>query len=56
MNPWITMLTGAGLGASVMYVLDPDHGARRRAKGEREGFCLDDGWRICVSRENSQAQ
>jgi hypothetical protein len=31
MNPLITMLTGAGLGAGVMYILDPDLGARRRA-------------------------
>jgi hypothetical protein len=31
MNPWIAMLTGAGFGAGVMYILDPDVGARRRA-------------------------
>jgi BON domain len=31
MNPLIAMLTGAGFGAGVMYILDPDLGARRRA-------------------------
>jgi hypothetical protein len=31
MNPLIAMLTGAGFGAGIMYMLDPDLGRRRRA-------------------------
>ncbi|HEX6966752.1 MAG TPA: SRPBCC family protein [Gemmatimonadaceae bacterium] len=31
MNKALTLVTGAGLGAALMYVLDPDRGTRRRA-------------------------
>jgi hypothetical protein len=32
MNPWTALLMGAGLGAGVMYYLDPSLGAQRRAQ------------------------
>ena len=31
MNKGVTMVGGAGLGAGLMYLLDPDKGRRRRA-------------------------
>jgi hypothetical protein len=31
MNPWVTLLGGAGLGVGAMYYLDPSLGAQRRA-------------------------
>lgn len=31
MNPGIAIISGAGLGAATMYLLDPDRGRRRRA-------------------------
>src|SRR5262245_60238201 len=31
-DPRTSLLTAAGLGAGLMYLLDPDHGARRRSR------------------------
>src|SRR3954454_4731973 len=31
MNKGLTLISGVGLGAALMYVLDPDRGRRRRA-------------------------
>ena len=36
----LPFISGMGLGAGLMYVLDPDHGNRRRAMAQHKLLCL----------------
>ncbi len=39
-NPTMAMISGIGLGAGIMYALDPDRGRRRRAMAQQKLFRL----------------